>query len=99
MDDIADPHRGQPVLTRGADIGAARAAMIMIHGRGASAADIIGLAEAIGRQDVTYLAPQASGSTWYPYPFLAPVERNEPDRTSALNVIADLIGMLITKDI
>jgi predicted esterase len=94
MSDPSDPHRGQPVLRAGADLSQARAAMIMLHGRGADAADIIGLSEVIGRPEIIYLAPEAAGHTWYPTSFLAPVERNEPGRTSALGVIAGLIGRL-----
>jgi predicted esterase len=94
MSDPSDPHRGQPVLRAGADLSQAKAAMIMLHGRGADAADIIGLSEVIGRPDIIYLAPEAAGHTWYPYSFLSPVERNEPGRSSALNVIGGLIGRL-----
>jgi predicted esterase len=94
MSDPNDPHRGQPVLRAGADLSQARAAMIMLHGRGADAADIIGLSEVIGRGEIIYLAPEAAGHTWYPTSFLAPVERNEPGRTSALGVIGGLIARL-----
>jgi predicted esterase len=87
-----DPHRGQPALRAGAKPAEARAAMIMLHGRGADAADIIALSQVIGDADVAYLAPEAAGHSWYPYSFLAPVERNEPGRTSALAVIAALIA-------
>ena len=89
-----DPHAGQPVLMAGADIASARAAMVMIHGRGASASDILSLSEVFGRDGVTYIAPEAAGHTWYPYPFLAPVGRNEPGRSSALGVIAALLAIL-----
>lgn len=92
MTDTGDPHRGQPVLRAGADPAEAKAAMIMLHGRGADAADIIGLARVIGESGIAYLAPEAAGHTWYPYSFLAPVEDNEPGRTSALAIIAGLIA-------
>jgi phospholipase/carboxylesterase len=94
MNDLSDPHGGQPVLRAGAELAEARAAMIMLHGRGADAADIIGLAEVIGRPEIIYLAPEAAGHTWYPTSFLAPVAQNEPGRTSALKVIANLIATL-----
>ena len=64
---------------------------ICIHGRGASAEDILGLAPQLGTNDVAYLAPQAAGHTWYPYSFLSPIPQNEPGLTSALGVIARLI--------
>jgi predicted esterase len=98
--DIADetrssgPHQGRPVLKSGAALSAANAAMIMIHGRGAGAADVLGLAEFFARPEIAYLAPEAAGGTWYPNSFLAPVERNEPGRSSGLGVIAALLGEL-----
>lgn len=94
MNEMADPHRGQQVLRSGTDLSQAKAAMIMLHGRGADAADIIGLAEVIDRQDMIYLAPEAADHIWYPHSFLEPVERNEPGRSSALAVIAGLIARL-----
>jgi predicted esterase len=89
-----DPHRGQPVLREGPEPSAARLAVILVHGRGASAADIMGLARELRISDVAYLAPQAAGSTWYPYSFLAPMADNEPGLTSALRVIDTLVGGL-----
>ena len=72
----------------------ARLAMILVHGRGASAEDILGLASELGRDDVAYLAPQAAGNTWYPYSFLSPLEKNEPGLTSALGVLGQLVSTL-----
>lgn len=94
MTDPSDPHSGQPVLRAGADPAEAKAAMIMLHGRGADAADIIALSQIIGENEIAYLAPEAAGHTWYPYSFLAAVENNEPGRTSALDVIAGLVAEL-----
>lgn len=94
MNEVADPHHGQQVLRAGVDLSQAKVALIMLHGRGADAADIIGLSEVIDRADVIYLAPEAAGHIWYPNTFMAPVESNEPGRTSALNVIANLIARL-----
>ena len=94
IDPGSDPHRGQPVLQAGAGLAAARAAMIMVHGRGASAADILSLAEIFQRNDIIYLAPQAADSTWYPYRFFEPVGRNEPYLSSALRVIGGLLRWL-----
>jgi len=86
-----DPHAGQRVLHYGAPLGKARRTAIFIHGRGASPEDILGLAAELGTDDVAYLAPQAAGSTWYPYSFLSPIPQNEPGITSALGVIAQLV--------
>jgi predicted esterase len=85
------PHQGQPILTAGAALEQARAALILIHGRGASAADILGLADHIGAAGLAYLAPQAAQHTWYPHSFLSPLEQNEPHLASALATLAALL--------
>jgi predicted esterase len=94
-----DPHRGQPVLTLGPAPASARVAMIMVHGRGASAEDMLGLAGELGTTDVAFCAPQAAGRTWYPYSFLSPIADNEPGITSGLGVIAELIDGLVAQQI
>ena len=86
-----DPHAGQPVLRAGPPVSEARLVAILIHGRGASAEDILGLAQELRAKDVAYLAPQAANHSWYPYSFLAPIPQNEPGITSGLQVIAGLI--------
>jgi predicted esterase len=86
-----DPHRGQPVIRQGPDLSAARLAAVLVHGRGASAADILKLADEFRVDDVAYMAPQAAGSTWYPLSFLAPMDQNEPGLGSALAVIDRLV--------
>lgn len=93
----AGPHQGQPVLHGGAPPEQARAAMIMVHGRGADARDIISLAPELGQPDFAYFAPQASGNTWYPFSFLAPIPQNEPGITSGLQAIADILAELENK--
>ncbi|MFN2199562.1 MAG: alpha/beta hydrolase [Caldilineaceae bacterium] len=88
------PHQGQPVSTAGASLDKARAAMVLLHGRGARASDILEIAGLLGLEGVAYLAPQAAGNTWYPYTFLAPIEHNEPSLSSALRVVADLVALI-----
>jgi predicted esterase len=96
---LKDPHRGQPVLTLGPAPEAARLTMIMAHGRGASAEDMLGLAAEFRTTDVAFLAPRAAGRTWYPNTFLAPIQDNEPWLTSALGVIGSLVDGLIGRQI
>ncbi|MEX2270347.1 MAG: dienelactone hydrolase family protein [Vicinamibacterales bacterium] len=88
----ADPHGAQPVLHAGVPLGDARLAVIMVHGRGAGADDMLGLAAALRVPDVAYLAPQAAGNTWYPYPFMTAMERNEPGLSSGLAKIGALVA-------
>ena len=85
------PHADQPVLTAGVPLERARAAMILTHGRGASAESILSLAAELAFPDMAYLAPQAAGYTWYPYSFLFPLTANEPGLTSGLRVLAGLV--------
>jgi predicted esterase len=88
---VAGPHQGQPVVTAGAKLEKARAAMVMVHGRGATAESILTLAPELDVEGFAFLAPQARGNTWYPNSFLAPIPSNEPGITSGLTAIADLI--------
>jgi phospholipase/carboxylesterase len=85
--DRLHPHHGQPVYAAGAALADARLVMLMLHGRGATARGILGLADELAHAAVAYRAPQAARRTWYPYSFLAPTERNEPGLSSALRVV------------
>lgn len=87
-------HANQPVYTAGAPLQQARAAAICVHGRGATARDILALAGEIDAPGVAYLAPQAANSTWYPNRFIMPAATNEPWLTSALEVLDDLVAEL-----
>ena len=89
-----DPHAGQRIVTRGPRPTDARVTVIVVHGRGATAESILTLADELALEDVAYLAPQAAGNTWYPYSFLAPMDRNEPELSSAIGVIASLVATL-----
>jgi phospholipase/carboxylesterase/glyoxalase family protein len=90
-----DPHRGQPVAYTGKPLGEATAAVVMVHGRGATVESILALAPEFQRPGLTYVAPQAAGNTWYPYPFLAPLGQNEPYLTSALLTVRRVLEMLV----
>ena len=96
---MESPHRKQPVLRKGQVSEKARGAVILLHGRGASAADILGLADELQVPDLAYLAPEAAENSWYPYSFLAPVERNEPWLTSALQLVASILEDLSSSGI
>jgi predicted esterase len=89
-----NPHAGQPVLQTGVPLDKAKAVMILVHGRGASARDILSLTTEFERDDVTYLAPQAAGGSWYPYSFLMPLAQNEPYLSSALGVLGTLVAQI-----
>src|SRR2546425_8145930 len=82
---------GQRVLAAGEPLQSARAAMILLHGRGASAEDIMTIASEVQQPGWAYLAPQAAGGAWYPNPFTAPLEANEPYLSAALDMISRLV--------
>jgi predicted esterase len=86
------PHQGQPVLAAGEPLERARAAMVLVHGRGATAESILTLAADLNQPGFVYLAPQAAGNTWYPYSFLAPIERNQPYLSSALAMLGQVLA-------
>lgn len=88
------PHQGQPALTAGEPLDRARAVMVMLHGRGATAESILGLTGVLDVPGYAYVAPQAAGHTWYPYSFLEPLDRNEPYLSSALAAVGDTLDTL-----
>lgn len=93
------PHQNLDPATAGKDPGEAEAAMILVHGRGASAQSILMLADDLNEPDLHYIAPQASQFTWYPHSFLMPIKQNQPGLNSGLQAIHDLITALEEKGI
>ena len=89
------PHQGQPVRLAGTPLTRAKAAMIMIHGRGATAESILVLADELQQPDFAFLAPQAAVGTWYPNRFLAPIASNEPWLSSAFIAIENVFTRVI----
>lgn len=90
---------GDKIIKAGKSLDEADKVLIMIHGRGGSADDILSLASYLNVDDYALLAPQATNRTWYPYSFLMPVEQNEPGLSSALNWLAEIEQDLIAKGI
>jgi len=85
------PHETSPVYTAGAKLEDAKAAMILVHGRGASAQDILSLSAPLNFPGVAYFAPEAEGYIWYPNRLIAPVESNEPYLSAAIAKIDGLV--------
>ncbi len=90
-DGIGGPHDSQPVVTAGAEPETADAVAVLLHGRGASARGILGLAEEFETERVRYVAPQAAGRTWYPRSFLEEIDANEPHLSSALALVGRVV--------
>ena len=82
------------LLAAGAPLARARAAAVLVHGRGASAQDILSLGAEFDQEDIAYLAPQAENHAWYPYSFLAPLAQNEPHLSRALATLGATLERL-----
>lgn len=87
---ISGPHNGAEVLVAGTPLADARGALILVHGRGATAEGMIDLARHFRADRFALVAPQANGHTWYPFPFLAPLDQNQPHLDSALALLGAL---------
>lgn len=83
------------ILTAGTPVQQATAAMIMIHGRGGSAEDILSLANHLAAENMALFAPQATQHSWYPYGFMSPVSANQPALDSALATIHELVESVV----
>ena len=92
--DRGSPHHDQPVLATGVELSQAKGAVILLHGRGASAEDILGLSDAIELPGLAWFAPQAAGHVWLPNHFFQPISDNEPWLSSALAVVDGLVGAI-----
>jgi phospholipase/carboxylesterase len=88
---MTGPHEDQPLVTAGTPLEDASAAAVLVHGRGATARSIVQMGQEVHQDGLALLAPQAARNTWYPQSFLAPVEQNEPGRTSGLQAVRDAV--------
>ena len=86
-------------VASGVSLDIARKVLIMVHGRGADAADILGLSEELNLSGFALIAPEANGNSWYPYSFLSPPSLNEPWLSSALNLLKEITEDLNSKGI
>jgi predicted esterase len=86
-----DPHRDQPVLLGGAPPGEAAGVLVLLHGRGGSAQEMLGLARELGRPRFAWFVPEAAGRQWYPYSLLEKLERNQSYLNSALALLKRLL--------
>jgi predicted esterase len=98
-----DPHASQPVRTAGPPPKDAAATLVLVHGRGGTAEDILSVYRELRIHDgidrIAALAPQAAGQTWYPHSFLSPIESNQPWLDSALRKLASLVDDLLARGI
>jgi predicted esterase len=86
------PSHGERVLEAGEPLGEARAALVLLHGRGATARDIMVVGREVLLPGFACLAPQAAGSSWYPHRYADPIESNEPWLSAALEMLDGLLA-------
>ena len=95
-----DPHKDQPILQGGAPLGEARGALILLHGRGGSAQEMLTLARDLTpwpplpsgegepkARPLAWFVPEAAGRQWYPFSLLEKVEKNQGALNSALGLV------------
>jgi phospholipase/carboxylesterase len=87
------------IITAGKSLKETSKALIMIHGRGATAEDILSLADYLAVDDYALIAPQATNNTWYPFSFLALPQQNEPWLSSALSLLNEIVKDLNNENI
>lgn len=88
-------HTNEQTIYTGAPLHEADKVLLMLHGRGASAEDIIGLANYFPLQNAHIIAPQATNNAWYPYSFLAPLQNNEPWLSSAIDLLNNILSNVL----
>lgn len=82
------------LLTFGEPLAQARTAVILVHGRGASAQSMLPLARELAVPGAAFLMPEAPGGVWYPYPFMSPIEQNEPQLSAALRRLGEVLSQV-----
>lgn len=87
-------HNPNNIYTAGVSLEEATKVMVLVHGRGSSARDILSLSDHIQDKSFAFIAPEAQGNTWYPHSFLRPLEENEPYLSSGLAVLTSLRARL-----
>jgi phospholipase/carboxylesterase len=87
------------ILHVGEPVDAASAVVILVHGRGSTAQEILSLGSLLAKPGLAFLAPQAPNNTWYPYSFLSPLDANQPYLDDALEILGDLVSQLGSDDI
>ncbi len=80
------------IIAGGKKLTEARKVLIMLHGRGGTAEDILSLAVHLKVKDFALLAPQATNNSWYPLSFLARPADNEPWLSTSLATVAATVA-------
>ena len=92
-------HQANRPLLGGAALDTAKAAIILVHGRGGDANNMMELGLAVAEDDIALIALRAANNTWYPERFMSPMALNEPWLSSALQAVSDAVEMAIASGI
>ena len=84
-------HCGQPIIQFGIELADAEMIVILLHGRDATAESMLPVARELQMDGVSFLVPQAALNRWYPNTAFGPLEANEPDLSSALDIVDSLV--------
>jgi phospholipase/carboxylesterase len=87
------------IVAAGKKLSEAKKVLVMIHGRGAHAEDILSLSSHLSVKDYALIAPQATNNTWYPYSFMVPPLQNEPWLSSALQLLKEIVTDIVSRGI
>lgn len=87
------------VVTAGPDLQQSDKALVLIHGRGATAQSILSLANHLAIPEFSLFAPQALNNSWYPYSFMAPVLENKPALDLALSLLNETVTYILTSGV
>ena len=87
------------IITAGQPLTSESKVLILLHGRGATAEDILSLSQYLNVKDFALLAPQATNNSWYPQSFLSPPAQNEPWLSSALSIINEVVEDVLLKGV
>lgn len=82
------------IVTAGNPLEQTKKALIMVHGRGATAESILSLSHELNAEDFSLFAPQATNHSWYPYSFMAPASQNQPALDSALALLDETVKQI-----
>jgi phospholipase/carboxylesterase len=85
------------IVEKGMPLAQAEKAIVMLHGRGSDANNIISLADSFVNRTFYIAAPQATNNSWYPYSFISPEARNEPWLSSAISTVQRLLDNISKK--
>jgi len=86
-------------IAAGEELHAESKVLILLHGRGGSAEDMLSFSSRLEVNNFALIAPQATNNTWYPYSFLAPPAQNEPWLSSALGLLKELVDDVTGKGV